>query len=59
MLNKEEYFEFLDDLRESGTTNMFGAVSYLIYEFDNIDKKTGGEILTEWMRTFGERHPEE
>lgn len=54
----EEYFDSLDDLRESGVTNMFGASPYVIEEF-GVDKSTAQRILIEWMRTFDERHPEE
>lgn len=54
----EKYFGFLDDLRESGVTNMFGASPYLIEEF-GVDRSTAYSILTEWMRSFGERHPQE
>lgn len=54
----EKYFDFLDDLRESGVTNMFGASPYLVEEF-GVDKSTAQRILIEWMRTFDERHPEE
>lgn len=54
----EEYFDFLDDLRESGVTNMFGATPYLVEEF-GVDKSTARRILTEWMRSFSERHPQE
>lgn len=35
----EKYFDFLDDLRESGVTNMFGATPYLIEEF-GVDRST-------------------
>lgn len=56
MDNKEQYFEYLDDLRESGTTNMFGARPYLMEEFPELTKNEAGEILSEWMKTFGERH---
>lgn len=53
----EEYFEYLDDLRESGITNMFGARPYLIKEF-GMDKNKAADVLSEWMRTFSERqHP--
>lgn len=31
---EEEAFEFLDELRESGRTNMFGASQYIESEFD-------------------------
>lgn len=50
-MDKSEMFEFLDDLRESGVTNMFGAGKYLEQEF-NIDKSQAKEILLEWMRNF-------
>ena len=35
----EEYFEFLDDLRETGATNMYGAGPYLRSEFIHINVK--------------------
>lgn len=54
----EKYFGFLDDLRESGVTNMFGATPYLIEEF-GVNRSTAYRILTEWMRSFSERHPQE
>ena len=47
-----EYFHFLDKLRESGVTNMFGAGPYLEKAFD-LDKKTAKKILSEWMKQFG------
>lgn len=54
---KERIFIFLDGLRESGETNMFGASPYIENEF-GIDIKESREFLAEWMRTFAERHPE-
>ena len=30
----EEYYSYLDELRRSGITNMWGAASYLKEEFD-------------------------
>ena len=33
----EEHLEYLDNLRESGITNMFGAAPYLEFSFD-LDK---------------------
>lgn len=50
-LNKQEYFDYLDNLRESGVTNMFGAASYLVSEF-GINKKDAKDILLEWMESF-------
>ena len=46
---------FLDDLRLSGTTNMFGAVPYIRAEYPNLTAKEASGMLTEWMRTFAER----
>lgn len=56
-MSKEMYFEFLDDLRESGVTNMFGATPYLRKAFKGLSEKEARSILTEWMKTFSERHP--
>jgi len=49
----EAHLEFLDELRESGATNMYGAGSYIEDEFV-VDKKEAKEILLYWMSTFGE-----
>tara|TARA_B100001287_G_C22429862_1_gene410873 strand:- start:402 stop:551 length:150 start_codon:yes stop_codon:yes gene_type:complete len=45
----EEYFEFLDDLRETGDINMFGAAPHLAAMFD-LDKYESREILSAWMK---------
>ncbi len=52
----DDHLYYLDILRESGVTNMFGASPYLAEEFD-IDSETARAYLTYWMRTFGDRHP--
>lgn len=52
---RDEVFEYLDTLRESGVTNMFGATPYLMEEF-GFDKREASRWLTEWMQTFSERH---
>ena len=54
----KEYFEYLDDLRESGDTNMYGAGPYLQREFD-LERREAREIVLAWMRSFDERHPPE
>ncbi len=51
-----KYYEYLDELRASGDTNMYGAGAYLEAEFD-LEKKESANILTDWMDTFSERHP--
>jgi len=50
--NKNMYFKYLDNLRESGETNMFGAVPYLINTFPELTKDKAGEILKDWMKTY-------
>ena len=50
-----DHFEYLDELRESGETNMYGAGSYLADEF-GLERRKAREVLSEWMRTFSERH---
>lgn len=46
------YFDFLDGLRESRVTNMFGATPYLLEAFPDLEKEEGFEILNNWMKTF-------
>ena len=53
----EKYFEWLDDLRRSGITNMFGARPYLQNEF-GFDQKEATAVLSLWMKTFSQRHPD-
>jgi len=50
------YFDFLDDLRASGDTNMFGAAPYLVDAFD-LSNQDARHILGRWMKTFGARNP--
>jgi len=52
---KEEMFNWLDALRESGQINMFGAFPYLAREF-HISREEAKKIWGEWARTFRERH---
>jgi hypothetical protein len=53
----DEHLDFLDDLRESGDTNMYGARPYLMDEFPELNKYQASDVLTYWMRTFSDRHP--
>ena len=52
----DEYFEFLDELRKSGVTNMYGAVPYLMAAFDYLSEDEAKHILIDWMKTFSDRH---
>lgn len=53
----EKYYTFLDGLRQSGVTNMFGATPYLLNHFHEMDRKTAIKVLSDWMETFAKRHP--
>ena len=51
---REIVYEFLDELRESGTVNMFGASSDLQDEF-GFDKSTCRSLLSDWMNQYEEK----
>ena len=55
---QNEVNEYLDNLRESGVVNMWGAGEYIQDEF-GLTHKIAGDRLIEWMRTFSERHKTE
>ena len=47
---KEEHLLYLDQLRESGVTNMFGAVPYILLEFPDLKRaasEAGPDLLDE------------
>ena len=46
--------EYLNDLRESGETNMFGARPYVEEEF-GLSKPEAGRILSLWMKNFNDK----
>lgn len=49
-----EYFEFLDELRESGDTNMFGARPYLLRAYPGMTPEEGAVVMGAWMKTFSD-----
>jgi len=53
MIDYSEEFEYLNMLRESGATNMFGAAVYLQDEF-GLEKAEARTILKLWMESFKE-----
>ena len=55
MINEEwtEYYVYLEELRESGVTNMFGATPYLREEFD-LGRREAMKILSSWMENYDE-----
>ena len=52
MYNEEwaEYYIYLEELRQSGVTNMFGAVPYLNSEFPYM--QNAREVLMSWMGNY-------
>ena len=53
-------FEWLDDLREEGSVNMFAAsrVMYDEFEDEGATRKECDAVLVAWMTTFNQRHPQ-
>lgn len=56
---EDEMLEFLDDLRESGVTNMFASRPYVEAEYPDLTEQQAGKVVSYWMKTFSERHPKE
>jgi hypothetical protein len=53
-LNKDELmeaFDYLDELRETGETNMFGAASYIISDL-GWHRDAARAATLAWMETF-------
>jgi hypothetical protein len=46
-----EAFEFLDELRESGQTNMFGASANVMNELGH-DRTTARNLVSAWMKSY-------
>lgn len=53
---KEAHLVYLDKLRQSGVTNMFGAASYVRAKFSELSSWQARDVLVYWMETFSERH---
>ena len=50
MVNNE-YWIYLEKLRRSGVTNMFGAAPYLMDEFE-LEYNDARDILIDWMKNY-------
>lgn len=50
----EKYFAYLEELRQSGVTNMYGAVPYLRQAFPELSDDPGRakKILLAWFASF-------
>jgi hypothetical protein len=53
------YFEYLDDLRESGQTNMYGAASYLLRDHPGMTNQEANAVVGAWMKSFSTTLPPE
>ena len=56
----EKYFAYLEQLRQSGETNMFGAVPYLQREFSELsfDRNKAAQVLRTWMDSSQKKEAE-
>ena len=50
MIETTEVYTFLDDLRESGVTNMFGSPAYVEREY-SISQAEANELVAGWMES--------
>jgi len=50
-MNVAAMFHYLDELRESGETNMYGAGPYLREAF-GVSRAESHRVLAAWMETF-------
>ena len=46
---EQKHFDYLEELRQSGDTNMFGASPYLQHAF-GLDRKEASAVLSKWMK---------
>ena len=54
-IDKSEMFEYLDTLRESGVTNMFGAGPYVQEAFD-FNRHQAKQYVLAWMKSYNDVH---
>ena len=52
----KRHFKYLDTLRESGRTNMYGAALFLEEE-RGVSSETAKKVTLLWMRTFDGKSP--
>lgn len=53
--DKRMYYAYLDELRESGLIDMFGAAKYLEREFPELTQTDAASVLRSWMNRFAQR----
>ena len=55
---KDEHLKFLDNLRISGVTNMFGSGKFLCDAYEELSMDEANTIAIYWMKTFREKDNE-
>ena len=48
----DEYFLFLECLKESGVTNMLGASPYLEEQFEELNGSDSRKVLALWIESY-------
>ena len=51
---EQNILTYLNELRESGITNMYGALPYVEDEFENESKQECKRCLMLWMKNFND-----
>jgi len=52
MVEKQEVFAFLNDVRESGQINVFEGGKY-VQEMFGVNRNEARDLVIEWMQTYG------
>lgn len=50
-MTTNKYWIYLENLRRSGITNMYGAAPYLMKEFQ-LSQKEAIDVLVDWMKNY-------
>ena len=48
---KQVYWDYLESLRKSGVTNMFGAAQFLEDQFE-LSRQEAKKVLLDWMQSY-------
>ena len=54
-MKQDAYYEYLDELRDSGLINMFGAAKFLAREFPELRHDQAVSVLHCWMESRAQR----
>lgn len=54
-MKQDAYYAYLDELRDSGLINMFGAARFLAREFPELNDGQAVSVLHCWMESHAQR----